>query len=259
MLKTLFEHPLTKGLDPDAPLMTIRRRRIILEKSFLHQLYQEWYSMIIACLPPGEGSVLELGSGGGFLSRELPGVISSEIMLCPDMDIILNGEEMPLVPDSLRAIVMTDVLHHLPRPRQFFAEAMRCLRPGGVVVMIEPWVTNWSRFVYRQLHPEPFQPQVKQWEFASKGALSDANSALPWMIFERDRAIFEKEFSRFQIEQLRLLMPGAYLFSGGVSLRGSAPGWSYRPVRLLEKLLAPLNRFSAMFALIVIRKKLETE
>jgi len=42
---------------------------------------------------------------------------------------------------SLRAIVMTDVLHHIPNVESFFAEAARCVRPGGVIVMIEPWLT----------------------------------------------------------------------------------------------------------------------
>src|SRR5262249_31802772 len=39
-------------------------------------------------------------------------------------------------------------------------QATRCVRSGGVVAMIEPWVTPWSRFVYTRLHHEPFQPET---------------------------------------------------------------------------------------------------
>ncbi len=33
---------------------------------------------------------------------------------------------------------MFDVLHHISRPRDFFKEAIRCLRNSGRIIMIEP-------------------------------------------------------------------------------------------------------------------------
>ena len=68
MLKTWLAHPLTRGLDIDDPRTTHLRQQIIQEKSFLRQIYQEWYRAIVAALPPGHGAVLELGAGGGFMS-----------------------------------------------------------------------------------------------------------------------------------------------------------------------------------------------
>jgi 2-polyprenyl-3-methyl-5-hydroxy-6-metoxy-1,4-benzoquinol methylase len=51
------------------------------------------------------------------------------------------------VTESLRGIVMTNVLHHIPDARAFLKEAARCLHPGGVIAMIEPWVSPWSRLI----------------------------------------------------------------------------------------------------------------
>jgi hypothetical protein len=45
------------------------RRQIIQDKEFLKKIYEEWYSTIAASLPLREGSVLELGSGGGFMKE----------------------------------------------------------------------------------------------------------------------------------------------------------------------------------------------
>jgi len=45
---------------------------------------------------------------------------------------------LPFADDTLRAIVMTDVLHHLQNLRRFFKEASRCVEVGGKVIMIEP-------------------------------------------------------------------------------------------------------------------------
>jgi ubiquinone/menaquinone biosynthesis C-methylase UbiE len=47
---------------------------------------------------------------------------------------------------------MTDVFHHIPKPEAFLKEASRCLRPGGRIVMIEPWICGWSKLVYGYLH-----------------------------------------------------------------------------------------------------------
>ena len=89
---------------------------------------------------------------------------------------------------------MTNVLHHLPNPADFLAESLRCVRQGGVIAMIEPWVRSWSRLVYRLLHYESFQLDARDWGFPGSGPLSGANGALPWIILQRDRARFEREF-----------------------------------------------------------------
>jgi len=72
MLKALIAHPLTRNLNLDNPQTTTLRRRIIREKRFLKNIYLEWYRMIVSASPPAYERVLELGSGGGFLSEILP-------------------------------------------------------------------------------------------------------------------------------------------------------------------------------------------
>jgi len=205
-------------------------------------------------LPAGETPVLELGSGAGFLSDSLPDLIASDIIYCEELNVVMSGLQLPFADGVLRGIVMIDVLHHLPQPRLFFAEATRCVRQGGVVVMIEPWVTPWSRLVYTELHYEPFQPDVQEWEFPPSGPLSGANEALPWILFERDRAQFEREFPSWEIQTIKPMMPFRYLVSGGVSLRSLVPGWSFGTWRTLENILQPWMESLAMFAKIVLRR-----
>lgn len=252
ILKRWLAHPLTRGLDIDDPCTTELRRQVIQEKSYLRQIYQEWYAAIAAALPAGTEPVLELGSGAGFLTDFISGLITSEILYCPDVSIVLDGQQLPFADRALRAIVMTNVLHHLPQPRRFFAEAARCVLPGGVVVMIEPWVTAWSRLVYTNLHHEPFDPEAPVWELPSGGPLSNANVALPWIIFERDRGQFERELPEWQIRAIKAGMPFCYLVSGGVSLRSLMPGWSFGYWRQIESSLQPWMKTWAMFAQIVL-------
>ena len=149
---------------------------------------------------------------------------------------------------------MTNVFHHISRPRRFLAEAARCVKPGGAIVMVEPWVTTWSRLVYTKLHHEPFEPGAEEWGFPESGPLSGANGALPWILLVRDRAQFEREFPIWQIHSIRAGMPFRYLLSGGVSLRSLMPGFTFGLWRMLENGIRPWMNSWGMFAEIVLQR-----
>ena len=249
-----LQHPLTKGHDIDDPQTSVLRQRIIREKGFLTRLYTEWYSRIRDALPAGGGPVLELGSGGGFLRDLIPDLVASDVMLLPQINVVLAGEALPFANAVLRAIVMTNVFHHIPDVQGFLAEAARVTRSGGRLAMVEPWNTLWSRFVYGTLHHEPFEPAMRGWALPRGGGpLSSANGALPWIVFDRDRHRFEAEFPGWRLVEATPIMPFSYLLSGGVSLRAQFPPAFYRIVRKVEELL-PQQMFG-MFALVVLERR----
>ncbi len=253
-LKAWLAEPLTRGCNLDDPRTTELRRHVLRHKPFLRRIYEEWYEAIAAKLPGGDLPVLELGSGAGFMPDRIPGVITSEVFPCPGVDRVVDAQTLDFPPRSLRAIVMIDVLHHLPRVRTFFAAAARCVAPGGAVVMTEPWITAWSRFVYTRLHHEPFAPDAAEWEFPPAGPLSGANGALPWIVFCRDRAQFEREFPQWRIRSVEPMMPMRYLLSGGMSLRGLTPRWTFGAWRRVERALGAWMDHLAMFALIALTR-----
>jgi len=211
--------------------------------------------MLAAELPSGPGAVLELGSGAGYCDRYIPGLIRSEVFCCPSVQLVLDGRQIPFRDGSLRAIVFTNVLHHIPDLRGFFEEGSRCLRPGGKILMIEPWVTPWSRFVYKHLHHEPFFPESEAWSFASSGPLSGANGALPWIVFSRDRLRFESGFPELAIDRIRPFLPFRYLVSGGVGMRSLMPSFTHSFWARLETWLEPCMASLAMYAFIAVRRR----
>ena len=197
---------------------------------------------------------MELGSGPGFFAEVVPEAITSDLQRVPGVDLALNALELPFADSSLRAVAMTNLLHHVQDARRCLDETARCVRPGGVLSMIEPWVSAWSRFVYRHLHHEPFEPDATDWRVESGGPLSGANGAVPWIIFSRERERFERELPQWKIEHVRPMMPFRYLLSGGVSMRSLAPGWAFGPCRLVEQMLRPAIGATAMFAHILLRR-----
>jgi len=256
ILQSLFVHPLVRKIDLDSPETTVLRRQIIQGKSFLKKFYHECYLSIAQSLPNHiNGPVVELGSGAGFLKEYIPNLFTSEIIKIQDVDLILDGTNLPFSTDALKGIVMIDVLHHMPNVASFFSDAAACIKPGGVIIIIEPWSTLWSRFVYRHLHHEPFELGVKDWKLPAGGPLSQANSALPWIIFERDRKKFDKEFPQFQVKEIMLNFPFCYILSGGVSLRSMIPGNMYNVIRKIENLSLPWMNSLAMFAKIILERK----
>lgn len=247
-LRTFLAHPLSKGLDLDDPGTTDLRLRIIQEKPFLRRIYDDWYTLIRSRIPAGNGSVIELGSGAGYFERFVPEAVQTEVFWCRNAQLVADGQALPFAAGSLKAIAMTDVFHHIPNSETFLREAVRCLRPGGQLLMVEPWVSSWSKLVYRRLHHEPFLPEATEWEIPGRGPLSAANGALPWIVFVRDRQRLLRQFPELQIEETLPMMPFRYLVSGGVSMRTLMPEITYEIWRQIESVLSPWAAKLGMFA-----------
>ena len=252
-LKSLVVHPLTRGMALDAPETTIQRLRIIQEKAFLRKFYHHCYLGLAKSLPADVGGpVLELGSGGGFLKAVIPGLMTSEILAIPGVDLRLDGQKLPFKRAALRGIVMFDVFHHLPDVTFFLTTAAECVKPGGAIIMIEPWNTAWSRLIFRFLHHEPFLPDSPDWHLPGGGPLSMANQALPWIVFKRDQEKFHQQCPQWQIKAIELDYPFCYLLSGGLAYRSFMPGFLFETWRAIENCLQPWMHTWAMFAKIVL-------
>jgi SAM-dependent methyltransferase len=252
MLRRLLAHPLTRGLDIDAPETTELRRRLFREKKFLSRLYAEYHALISAAVPQGDEPVLELGAGGS-LNAQLPKTIHSEVFPVSEVTAVLDAQRLPFSDGALRGIVMINVLHHVQDPRAFFREAARCVKAGGVISFIEPWVSTWSRFVCPRFHYEPFNPDRPDWRIPAGGPLSACDLALAWVIFHRDRKRFEEEFPEWTIRRVQPDWALTYMLSGGTTLRALAPGWTYGFWRRFEKALQALLD-AGMLAHIVLER-----
>ncbi|MBF0545435.1 MAG: methyltransferase domain-containing protein [Candidatus Riflebacteria bacterium] len=254
MLKSFLAHPLTKGKNIDDPSTTELRKTIIRNKDFLRQIYLDWYAEIKKNLPKIDGGIVELGSGGGFLSESLPELITSDVMPLKDLSLIFDARRPPFRNSSLKAIVMLNVLHHIPSVQKFFSSATAILKDGGRIIILEPWLTKTSRWVYKNLHHEPLDEKCIEWELPTTGPLSGANEALPWILFHRDRKKFEKLFPEFKIVSINQLMPFSYILSGGVALRSLFPGALYPFIRKIEGYFEKKFKSCGMFAFIILEK-----
>lgn len=233
---------------------------IIRKKYAINKIYSEYYEYfkkIIEDIHP-EGKVLELGSGGGFIKRIIPEAITSDVVSLENCDKVIFAEKLPFDDNFLKAILMIDVLHHVKQPHLFFREAIRCLVPEGKVIMVEPSNTFWASIIWRFFHHEDYDERAG-WELKGSGRLSSANSALPWIIFNRDRKIFEKEFPDLKILSINLHTPFAYLLSGGMKKWSLLNKDLYYLIRLIEKTIEAIKINQGLFQTIVLQKGVKEE
>jgi SAM-dependent methyltransferase len=240
--------------DLDDPATTLLHAEIIQEKPFLKKLYIDFYKQFRRAVPDfGDSVLVELGSGGGFIKEVISNVITSDILELPNVDEVFSTSNMPFEEASVDAFFLFDVLHHLADSKAFFKEALRCLKVSGKIVMIEPANTLWARFIYKNFHHERFDTQAK-WTLEKTGPLSQGNGAVPWIIFSRDRKIFEAQFPSLRIVGIRNHTPLRYLLSGGLTLRQLLPSFAYPLIKAIEYALSPINNWLGMFQTIELEK-----
>lgn len=107
---------------------------------------------------------------------------------CPWLDAVVDAQHLPFKAASVTNLVGLDVLHHFETPITFLTEAMRILTAGGRLILVEPWVTPFSYFVYRYLHQEdcdlsarPLEGKAIRSENVKKAF--DGNQAIPYLLF----------------------------------------------------------------------------
>lgn len=82
-----------------------------------------------------------------------------------------DATALPFADGTFAGVLIRDLLHHLPDPRRATAEAVRVLRPGGVLVVLEP--NGRNPFVALQTRLVPAEAQARSFTPASVRALFD--------------------------------------------------------------------------------------
>jgi SAM-dependent methyltransferase len=226
--------------------------------------YADWYRKISEKLPDKAlGPWVELGSGPGFSRDFIPGLMLTDIVKAPWHDRAASAESLPFADDSVGALVLLDVLHHLAAPARFFAEATRVLRPGGRVVLCEPYIGPLSYVPYRFFHEEavdlsvdPFGGQAREPMDRAKDPFA-SNQATPTLAFSRDRGrAFSRLFPSLAILSIEHLSGLSYAATGGFSRRPLLPLPLWKAMHAFEnKLPAFLFRILGFRLLVVIERR----
>ncbi len=186
----------------------------------LTYLFEKRFGWMQRYLTP-QSVVVEVGCGAGLSTHFLQclRLILTDYEANPWVQTAADALRLPFRDHALDGIIANNVVHHVAHPLQFFAEARRALKLGGVLIIQEincSWLMQW---LLRVTHHEGFNFHCNVFNLdeicTNPKDLWDANCAIPNLLFD-DPAKFFRHVPGFAIEESRydevLLLP----LSGGV-------------------------------------------
>ncbi len=234
-----------------------RHREIWEKKPVLRRIYHEqFYKPLLENLAPGR-HILEIGSGPGFIQHLAPHVWRTDILPSKWVHGAVDAHALPFASQSLDNVIGLDVLHHFAKPLTVLREVARVLRPGGRLVLVEPWITPVAWLIYNYLHQETCDMKVRPWldelfsETLPHKTPLDGNPALPYRLVKHGADT---------VPELRLTKAQAfsfitYLLSGGFKPYCLISESTYAFFYSMENLTRPLwVRLAALRALIIWEK-----
>jgi hypothetical protein len=252
--------PAISKIDIDGKDRLFIHSEILSRKPMLRQVFTEFHHIFRRLdeqFFSAEGTRIELGAGAAPIRDSYADVLATDVVSCDHLDKVLDAENLDLPDRTVRAIYGQNCFHHFPHPEQFFKEAERVLRPGGGIILLEPYYGLFASFLFKNLfNTEGFDKNVSSWETAATGPMNGANQALSYIIFVRDRALFQKKYPNLKIIHQEICGNQLeYLLSGGLNFRQLLPSWMNTGIRFLQWIFSPFNRWLSIHHIIVIRKE----
>ncbi len=86
-------------------------------------------------------------------SDAMVGAARTRLEACSNIDLRLGAlESLPIADGELDAAILVLVLHHLPEPTQALAEAIRVLRPGGRLLVVDMQPHDHDEYLQKMGH-----------------------------------------------------------------------------------------------------------
>jgi SAM-dependent methyltransferase len=251
----------TVAIDTQAQEQLQRHRRVWEQKPILRRVYnEEFFARLLSFRKP-EGLSIEVGAGPGFFKQVTPDIVSTDLIWCPWLDAIADAQRLPFRSSSVANVFGLDMLHHLATPMTFLTEVSRVLVPGGRLILVEPWITPFSYFIFRFLHQERCDLSETPWVQNQRGAglekmAFDGNQAIPYLLFgSSHRASTLDALPELKLLALEPFCLFAYLLSGGFKPMNFLPESLYPAVSKFERATSPLwRRLAALRVLLVLEK-----
>ena len=229
-------------------------------KPLLCKIYKDIYAYIESQIDRGApGSIIEIGSGCGFIKSVIKDCICTDIVEATGVDYVENIYALSNRSDQANTFILVDVLHHLQFPGSALQQLHTRLAPGGRVILCEPYMSVFSAIVFMLFHHEPvgfFKPI--EW-FSSKNAddaqdMYYAAESNPTRIFRSSK--YKKLLEEHWVVRItRIDSSWSYMASGGFRKAQLYPTAWYTFMKKIDKLLSIFPRIFGTRFFVVLEKR----
>ena len=212
-------------------------RRKLLNPSPNSKFHQERrLRAFLEMLPPG-GLAMDVGAS---LRRVSNDVLCLDLMPTDGVDLVGDLHRIPLVEESLDAVVCTGVLEHVADPWTVIGEIRRVLKPGGRVYVSLPFLQGYhpSPTDFHRFTPEGARRLLEDFEIDHLLNTRGSGSTVVWVL-----ASFLAELVSFGNARAYGLAKAAFT-------------WLLMPVKLLDAWLTyhPFDHFITSGFTVIARK-----
>ena len=209
--------------------------------------------------------VMEVGCGSGlskeFLRKDC-NLLLTDFATHPWVDKKVDALNTQMPDETFDVVLCSNMVHHVPFPKQFFEEISRVLKPGGKLLIQEINCSWFMRLLLRAMRHEGWS--YKQDVFSLSVPCTDAedlwsaNCAIPNLLFD-DIDEFYRQVPQFTIIFHRysevLMLP----LSGGVVAKAKTinlPNWLLKTVRSFDNLLIRISPdlFALQRSLVLVKR-----
>jgi SAM-dependent methyltransferase len=259
--RRLLAEPALLALDVDGAHRLELHAAILRRKPMLAEVFRECHRSFLALdvrwFGTTGGMRIELGAGVAPVRDSFPEVLATDIVGGAGIDRVLDALDIDLPDACARALYGQNCFHHFADPARFLREAERVVAPGGGVILVEPYHGPLASLLFKRLFAsEDFDTSQRAWTTDLSGPMGGANQALSYVVFERDRERFAREFPGLELVHAEPLGNALrYLLSGGLNFRQLVPDTAASLLKGIERLLSPLRRQLALHQIIVLRRR----
>ena len=230
----------------------------------LHFLLEKRFAWMNTYIPAGATEVYELGSGAGFSKSFIANknLKLTDISGKPWIDQHIDALNLPFADGSVDVFICSHMIHHLANPKQFFTQALKKLKPNGLIIISEIETSFITRLLLKAMRHEGWSYKVDV--FSPTEVANDphdawsANCAIPELLF-KNTARFEKEFAGVKVILNELTEFLVFPLSGGVIAKSptlNLPRFLLHIVHFVDVILIKLApSFFAMGRRVVLCKK----